>query len=136
MKVFLNMIKTERNIFFITGRLKGAYHIGEQLTFHLWKLTKFFQVLNALILQLQSALTMTGTEKKLVRLSNLKIKMLLTNKRKSTEMIFMNDCKKHLPFFKSPKVLIFSDSIPVTSTGKYQRNKVKDLFKEWKGMQF
>jgi len=45
-------------------------------------------------------------------------------------------CKKHLPFFKSPKVIVFSDSIPVTSTGKYQRNKVKGLFEEWKGIQF
>lgn len=45
-------------------------------------------------------------------------------------------CRKELPFFKSPKVIVFSDTIPVTSTGKYQRNKVKDLFKEWKKIQF
>ena len=45
-------------------------------------------------------------------------------------------CRKELPFFKSPKVVVFTDSIPVTSTGKYQRNKVKDLFKEWKEIQF
>ncbi len=45
-------------------------------------------------------------------------------------------CKKHLPFFKTPKVVVFNDSIPVTSTGKYQRNKVKELFKEWKTVQF
>ncbi|HMQ67367.1 MAG TPA: class I adenylate-forming enzyme family protein [Ignavibacteria bacterium] len=48
----------------------------------------------------------------------------------------LEHCKKHLPFFKSPKVIIFSDSIPVTSTGKYQRNRVKDLFQEWKEVQF
>jgi long-chain acyl-CoA synthetase len=45
-------------------------------------------------------------------------------------------CRKKLPFFKSPKVIIFSDSIPVTSTGKYQRNKVKHLFEEYKTVQF
>ncbi|MCB0727147.1 MAG: acyl--CoA ligase [Ignavibacteriae bacterium] len=45
-------------------------------------------------------------------------------------------CKKHLPFFKSPKVVVFTDSIPVTSTGKYQRNKVKGMFSEWKEVQF
>jgi len=45
-------------------------------------------------------------------------------------------CRRNLPFFKSPKVVVFSDTIPVTSTGKYQRNKVKDLFKEWKKEQF
>lgn len=45
-------------------------------------------------------------------------------------------CKKHLPFSKVPKVVIFGDSIPVTSTGKYQRMKVAHLFKEWKSVQF
>lgn len=45
-------------------------------------------------------------------------------------------CRKNLPFFKTPKVIVFSENIPVTSTGKYQRNKVKDLFKEWKSKQF
>jgi acyl-CoA synthetase (AMP-forming)/AMP-acid ligase II len=41
-----------------------------------------------------------------------------------------------LPFSKCPKVVVFSDSIPVTSTGKYQRMKVVHLFKEWKTVQF
>lgn len=45
-------------------------------------------------------------------------------------------CRTKLPFGKSPKVVVFSDTIPVTSTGKYQRNKVKDLFAKWKGEQF
>ncbi len=41
-----------------------------------------------------------------------------------------------LPAFKTPKVIVFSDTIPVTSTGKYQRNKVKHLFSEHKTTQF
>lgn len=45
-------------------------------------------------------------------------------------------CKEHLPFSKVPKVVVFGNDIPVTSTGKYQRNKCKPLFKEWKGAQF
>jgi long-chain acyl-CoA synthetase len=45
-------------------------------------------------------------------------------------------CGEKLPFYKTPKVVVFSDSIPVTSTGKYQRNKVKDLFAEFKTKQF
>ncbi|MFZ1320379.1 MAG: hypothetical protein WAT71_02365 [Ignavibacteria bacterium] len=48
----------------------------------------------------------------------------------------ISKCREHLPFFKSPKVVVFTNSIPVTSTGKYQRNKVKELFKEWKEVQF
>jgi acyl-CoA synthetase (AMP-forming)/AMP-acid ligase II len=45
-------------------------------------------------------------------------------------------CREHLPFSKSPKVIVFGDQIPVTSTGKYQRLKVAGLFKEWKNIQF
>lgn len=45
-------------------------------------------------------------------------------------------CRRHLPFFKTPKAVVFSDTIPVTSTGKYQRNKVKHLFGEFKTVQF
>ncbi len=45
-------------------------------------------------------------------------------------------CKATLPFAKVPKVVIFGNDIPVTSTGKYQRNKCKPLFSEWRGVQF
>ncbi len=51
-----------------------------------------------------------------------------------SEIIAM--CRKKLPYYKIPKVIIFSDTIPVTSTGKYQRNKVKHLFAESKTVQF
>lgn len=50
--------------------------------------------------------------------------------------IVLKQCGEKLPFYKSPKVVIFTDSIPVTSTGKYQRNKVKHLFSEYKTVQF
>lgn len=45
-------------------------------------------------------------------------------------------CRERLPFSKSPKVVVFGDQIPVTSTGKYQRRKVTHLFEEWKEKQF
>lgn len=45
-------------------------------------------------------------------------------------------CRKHLPFGKSPKVVVFGNDVPVTSTGKYQRNRCKELFAEWKSVQF
>lgn len=44
--------------------------------------------------------------------------------------------RDHLPFSKSPKVIVFGNDIPVTSTGKYQRMKVAHLFEEWKSKQF
>lgn len=45
-------------------------------------------------------------------------------------------CRTKLPAHKAPKVVLFTDELPVTSTGKYQRNKVKHLFAEWKDVQF
>ncbi len=48
----------------------------------------------------------------------------------------LNACRRHLPFTKSPKVVIFGGEVPVTSTGKYQRSKCRDLFAEWKTRQF
>jgi long-chain acyl-CoA synthetase len=52
------------------------------------------------------------------------------------EDVILNFCKKHLPHSKTPKVIVFGDQIPVTSTGKYQRRKVTHLFKKWKEIQF
>jgi long-chain acyl-CoA synthetase len=45
-------------------------------------------------------------------------------------------CRKFFPWQKCPKVVLFGENIPVTSTGKYQRTKLKHLFAEWKGVQF
>ena len=45
-------------------------------------------------------------------------------------------CRAYLPFSKCPKVVVFGNDIPVTSTGKYQRMKVAHLFKDWKAVQF
>jgi long-chain acyl-CoA synthetase len=53
-----------------------------------------------------------------------------------TEESVISHCQKHLPFNKCPKVVVFGETIPVTSTGKYQRNRCKDLFSRWKAEQF
>lgn len=53
-----------------------------------------------------------------------------------TEEQVIAHCKEHLPFAKVPKVVIFSDNVPVTSTGKYQRNKCKPFFAEYRAVQF
>ncbi len=52
------------------------------------------------------------------------------------EEAILDFCRERLPFSKSPKVVVFGDQIPVTSTGKYQRRKVTHLFEEWKDVQF
>jgi long-chain acyl-CoA synthetase len=48
----------------------------------------------------------------------------------------LEHCFAAMPFSKAPKVVIFTDALPVTSTGKYQRNSVKHLFAAWKTAQF
>jgi long-chain acyl-CoA synthetase len=53
-----------------------------------------------------------------------------------TEADILAACRVRLPFAKSPKVVIFGETFPVTSTGKYQRNRLKPLFAEWRESQF
>jgi long-chain acyl-CoA synthetase len=45
-------------------------------------------------------------------------------------------CRARLPFAKAPKVVVFGDDVPVTSTGKYQRGKLRPLFARHKATQF
>ena len=45
-------------------------------------------------------------------------------------------CREQMPFEKSPKVVVFGNEIPVTSTGKYQRLKLQDRFAAWENTQF
>jgi long-chain acyl-CoA synthetase len=53
-----------------------------------------------------------------------------------TESDILRACRERMPFSKSPKVVVFGDTFPVTSTGKYQRNRLKPLFSAWKDTQF
>jgi long-chain acyl-CoA synthetase len=53
-----------------------------------------------------------------------------------TEQDIIRYCRNLFPYQKCPKVVIFGNDIPVTSTGKYQRGKLKPLFEQWKAVQF
>ncbi|HLK55297.1 MAG TPA: class I adenylate-forming enzyme family protein [Chthonomonadaceae bacterium] len=53
-----------------------------------------------------------------------------------TADIIIRACREKLPYSKTPKVVLFGTEFPVTSTGKYQRNKLKPRFAEWKDHQF
>lgn len=53
-----------------------------------------------------------------------------------TEAEVLAACRERMPFAKAPKVVVFGDIAPVTSTGKYQRLLLKDKFKPWEGVQF
>ena len=45
-------------------------------------------------------------------------------------------CRGKLSYHALPKVVIFGETFPVTSTGKYQRNTLKPLFAKFKDAQF
>jgi long-chain acyl-CoA synthetase len=53
-----------------------------------------------------------------------------------TEADVVAYCRRSFSYQKCPKVVLFGDDIPVTSTGKYQRNRLKPLFAAWKTTQF
>ncbi|MBA2565789.1 MAG: AMP-binding protein, partial [Gemmatimonadetes bacterium] len=53
-----------------------------------------------------------------------------------TEEQVLRACATALPFAKRPKAVVFGDTIPVTSTGKYQRGRLLHLFERWRAVQF
>ena len=53
-----------------------------------------------------------------------------------TEQAVIDYCRNRMTFQKSPKVVVFGEEIPVTSTGKYQRLRLRDLFEKWHDVQF
>jgi long-chain acyl-CoA synthetase len=48
----------------------------------------------------------------------------------------LRHCRARMTFEKSPKVVVFGTEIPVTTTGKYQRLRLQELFAEWEHTQF
>jgi len=132
---FFKYDSNEKKYFFITGRIKELIIRG---------------AVNISPLEIDEVLSMCECVKSGIAvgfendwygeevgaLIMLKKENISDEKKEIHKKEILEQCKKHLPFFKQPKVVVFSETIPVTSTGKYQRNKVKDLFKEWKTVQF
>jgi len=53
-----------------------------------------------------------------------------------TEEMVLNVCREKMPFWMSPKAVVFGETFPVTSTGKYQRNQLKPLFEKCRDIQY
>jgi long-chain acyl-CoA synthetase len=53
-----------------------------------------------------------------------------------SEEAILAHCRARMPFAKCPKVVVFGEEVPVTTTGKYQRLKLKPLFAAWAETQF
>jgi long-chain acyl-CoA synthetase len=62
--------------------------------------------------------------------------VVLSEGKRLTEQQVIDYCRRQLTFEKSPKVVIFGTEVPVTTTGKYQRLKLRGLFEPWKHTQF
>ncbi len=45
-------------------------------------------------------------------------------------------CRRRMPFPKRPKAVVFGADVPVTTTGKYQRLRLQELFSAWSETQF
>lgn len=53
-----------------------------------------------------------------------------------TEQEVIEHCRNRMTFEKSPKVVLFGSEVPVTTTGKYQRLRLRERFGPWKSHQF
>ena len=53
-----------------------------------------------------------------------------------SERDVLDHCRRHMPFAKCPKVVVFGDEVPVTTTGKYQRLRLQELFSAWADTRF
>ncbi len=53
-----------------------------------------------------------------------------------SEADVLDHCRRRMPFAKAPKVVVFGHEAPVTTTGKYQRLRLQDLFSAWSETQF
>jgi long-chain acyl-CoA synthetase len=62
--------------------------------------------------------------------------IVLEDGAKLNEADVLAYCRERMTFEKSPKVVVFGTEIPVTTTGKYQRLKLHDLYTEWVHTQF
>ncbi|GAB4556381.1 MAG: acyl--CoA ligase [Anaerolineae bacterium] len=62
--------------------------------------------------------------------------VVLEDRAKLTGEQIIAACRARLSFEKSPKVIIIGTDVPVTTTGKYQRLKLKEHFAPWKSTQF
>lgn len=52
------------------------------------------------------------------------------------EETILRFCREYLPHNKCPKVVVFGDWMPLTSTGKYKRGEVVHHFEKWRETQF
>jgi long-chain acyl-CoA synthetase len=56
--------------------------------------------------------------------------------RSITEGDVLGYCRERMPYPKCPKVVVFGAEVPVTTTGKYQRLRLQELFAGWEETQF
>jgi long-chain acyl-CoA synthetase len=118
-----------RHFFFITGRIKELINRGG-VKFSPFDIEETVLQLNGIKVALAIGFdnAVYGEE--------VGVYVVLNADSTLTSDDILAHCRAKMSYEKSPKVVVFGTDIPVTSTGKYQRLKLKHLFAEWQDTQF
>lgn len=126
---FYRLDERGRRFFFITGRLKELINRGG-VKFSPFDIEEVMLTLKGVKVALAVAFKndFYGEE--------VGAYVVLEDGATVTEDEVIAHCRAHMSFEKSPKVVVFGSDVPVTTTGKYQRLKLQDLFEAHRAMQF
>jgi acyl-CoA synthetase (AMP-forming)/AMP-acid ligase II len=126
---FYEVDEIGREFFFITGRLKELINRGG---------VKFspFDIEEILIELPQVKVGLAVAFENDYYGEEVGAYVVLNEGQNLTEQEVIAHCRSRMTFEKSPKVVLFGTEIPVTTTGKYQRLKLRDRFVQWKSTQF
>lgn len=118
-----------RHIFFITGRLKELINRGG---------VKFspFDIEEVLLEIPEIKIGLAVAFENDYYGEEVGVYVVLKDGATLTEEQVIAHCRERMTFQKSPKVVIFGTEIPVTTTGKYQRLKLRERFEPWRHTQF
>lgn len=126
---FFKRDRLGRTYFFITGRLKELINRGG-VKFSPFEIEEVMLEIPGVRVALAVAFTNDyyGEE--------VGAYVVLNEGAALTEADILHHCRSRLTFEKSPKVVVFGTDVPVTTTGKYQRLKLQDLFADYRTTQF
>ncbi|MGF1506612.1 MAG: class I adenylate-forming enzyme family protein [Anaerolineae bacterium] len=126
---FYELDEQGRRIFFITGRIKELINRGGV------KFSPFD--IEEVMLELPEGNTALaiGFENDYYG-EEVGAYIVLNEGQTLTEEAVLAHCRDRMTFEKSPKVVVFGEDIPVTSTGKFQRLKLRDRFTDYRHTQF
>jgi len=126
---FYKLDSRGRKFFFITGRLKELINRGG---------VKFspFDIEEVLLTIQGVKVALAVAFKNDYYGEEVGAYLVLEDGASVTEEQVLAHCRARMGFEKSPKVVKFGTEVPITTTGKYQRLKLQDLFTAYQNAQF